>query len=109
MARYDDINSKIVLYATVLSAVVLFGLIQAGQAMYFYLGNTVEERRLASSNYLASKAVIAEQRASVGEYRWVKEPPATEGEEAKKRLNIPLEQAKKVILQEIDTVEKPEA
>jgi hypothetical protein len=103
MARYDDINAKVVLYATVLSCILLFAIIQAGQAMTFYWSYTYEDRRLDNSEYETSEEAIREQRASLGGYKWVNEPPAEEGQEPVKRLNIPLDRAKEAVLQDLQS------
>lgn len=103
MARYDDINAKVVLYATVLSCILLLAIILAGQAMTYYWSYAYEDRRLDSTEYETSKAVIREQRASVDGYKWINEPPAEEGQEPAKRLNIPLDRAKEAVLQEMQS------
>ena len=101
MARYDDINAKIVLYATVLSCILLVAIILAGQAMTYYWSFAYEDQRLDSSEYETSQEAIREQRASVAGYKWVNEPPPEEGQEPVKRLNIPLDRAKEAVLQEM--------
>lgn len=101
MARYDDINAKVVLYATVLSCILLFVIVQAGQALTFYWSYAYEDRRLDNSEYETSEEAIREQRATLDGYKWVNEPPVEEGQEASKRLNIPLDRAKKAVLQDM--------
>ena len=103
MARYDDINAKLVLYATVLSCVLLLAIVFAGQALTYYWSFSYEDRRLDNSEYETSEEAIREQRASLAGYRWVNEPPAEEGQEPSKRLNIPLDRAKEAVLQEMQS------
>ena len=101
MARYDDINARMVLYATALSCILLFVIIQAGQAMTYYWSYRIEDSALERSEYETSKQAIREQQGTVSGYKWVNEPPAAEGQEAVKRLNIPLDRAKDAVLQEL--------
>ena len=103
MARYDDINARMVLYVTAFSCILLFVIIQAGQALTYYWSYAVEEKVLAASEYESSRHAIREQQASVSGYRWVTVPPAEEGGEPQKKLQIPLERAREVILQEART------
>ncbi len=100
MARYDDINSPAVAYATVLSCVVLFAVIQATQALTNYWANTTEQQVLDNSEYTLSNNVIREQRNSINGYQWVNVPGVDEKAPPEKRLQIPIDRAQEVVLEE---------
>ena len=101
MARYDDINSKMVLYATITSCLLLFAVIQATQALTYYWKFKAETKTLDDSEYTLATKVIREQEDRLDGYQWFKLPPVEENGEPLKRLKIPIEQAKKIVEQEM--------
>ncbi len=101
MARYDDINAPAVAYATVLSCVVLFVIVFATQALTNYWTGKAEDKSLGASEYTASNQVVREQRDSISGYRWVNVPAAQENAPPEKKLQIPIDRAQEVVLEEM--------
>jgi hypothetical protein len=104
MARYDDINAPAVLYATALSCVVLFAVIQGIQALTCNWENRAQEYALSNSEYRSSKKTIDEQLKSVNDYKWVNVPGLDEKAPPEKRLQIPIGRAQEVVIEEMKTV-----
>jgi hypothetical protein len=112
MARYDDLNTSAIAYATFISAVLLVVIILLVQTLTFNWLLGEDERKLAESHYTASDNEIAKQKAKLDVYEKVKVeviPPAADGaaptEPAKpvleERLRVPIKQAKNSILKEL--------
>ena len=68
MARYDDLNTSSIAYATFISAVVLFVVILLVQALTFNWLLGEEERKFAKSHYISADAEIAKQKAKLDGY-----------------------------------------
>jgi hypothetical protein len=109
MARYDDLNTTMIGYYTVLSALFLVPLIIALQALAYNWQNAADEAKLAGE-YTQSAQVISEQLGSLSGYLKVDEaapvdpnaPPADPNQPPVmvKRLQIPIQRAMELVLQE---------
>jgi hypothetical protein len=106
MARYDDIDTKFVFFATIVSCLLLVASLQGAQALCYYMSNWEEARKLAASEYLDSNRVISEQKDSLLGYAKVVVPPAmgSDGkpvsEKPTSQIRIPIEEAQKLFLKE---------
>jgi len=102
MARYDDLNTKMIGYATVLSIVVLVLVLQGLQGLTSSLVNSEDQRKMQSDDYPLA-AVKREQMASLDGYKRVQVPDdASEDPNATKEMfHIPLSEAKKLVLQDL--------
>lgn len=112
MARYDDLNTRAIAYATFISAVLLLVIILLVQALTYNWLLGEDERKLAGSHYTASDNEIDRQKDKLNVLRKVKIeviPPTPVGapptEPVKpvleERIHIPLRQAQSVILKEL--------
>jgi hypothetical protein len=106
MARYDDIDTKVLWFATIISCLLLVAVLQGTQALCYNMTNAAEERKLQDREYSSSTGIIGEQKLSLNGYRKV-EVPAPLGVDGKPvsdkpvtQLQIPLERAKELLLQE---------
>ncbi len=120
MARYDDLNTTSIAYATFISAVVLFVIILLIQALTYNWLTGEAERKLATSHYISADAEIKKQKARLDGYQQVMVeviPPAADGAVAaeavtstkEKRIYIPMEQAESLILKEFNKPTEPAA
>jgi len=106
MARYDDLPTNLIAYAAVISCLLLIAIIQGTQALCFNMVNTAQQEKLLGSEYTSSKAVISEQLASISGYKKVAVPAdmgpdgKPTGEAPKSLLQIPVDRAIELILQE---------
>ena len=105
MARYDDLNTSIIGYASILSALLLVVIIVGVEGLSYQWEND-EEARKESYEYTSSLEILDAQRKSMSKYEWVT-VPAPEPEKGKekekdgKRLQIPVERAQELILKEL--------
>jgi hypothetical protein len=107
MARYDDLNTKMIAYATVLSIVILVIVLQLTQALSYNMVNfesSIKEGNKSDRAYEAKR----EQLESLNGFNRVSvidesAPPPGKGEEmpTKKVIRIPVEEAQKLILKEM--------
>lgn len=106
MARYDDLDTRMIGFATVISCLLLVAILQGTQALCYNMANAEEERKLQGSEYRSSKAVISEQLTSLSGYQRVAVPPAvgTDGKPVEgaptSRLQIPLSRATELLIEE---------
>jgi hypothetical protein len=102
MARYDDLNTKMIAYATVLSIVVLVIVLQGLQALTYALVNSEDERKMSSKTDAAAVAK-GEQLASLDGYKKLNVPDeASAAAGASKEIfQIPVTEAKTLVLQEL--------
>ncbi len=111
MARYDDLNTSSIAYATFVSAVILLVVILLVQALTYNWILGEDERKLSTSHYITSDAEIAKQKAMLDGYKQLMVdviPPAAAGATTsepvasvqEKRLHIPVKQAQSLILKE---------
>jgi len=108
MARYDDLNTKMIAYATVLSVVILVIVLQGTQALCYSMLNYERSRndtkiidgaskmkseQIESLSGLAKRVEVIDEAA----------PPANRGElpAMKKVIRIPIDEARKLILKEL--------
>jgi hypothetical protein len=94
MARYDDLDVKFIAFATLVSCLLLVATLQGTQALCYFMTNAEQAKKLDMFEYDSSKTVIGEQLESLNGYRKVAVPPATS------RLQIPLERATQLMLEE---------
>ena len=103
MARYDDLHTGTIAYATFLSSIVLIVIILLIRALCFYWVESEETRKLADAHYFSSDEEISDQKAMLDGYKTVKiEIPAMGDAEARteEKLHIPLSRAKELIIEE---------
>ena len=107
MARYDDLNTKMITYATVLSVVILVIILQGTQALCYSMLNYENDRK-DTKKVDAATVAKREQLQSLNGYERVEvldetAPPAKKGEAAvmKKVIHIPVGEAQKLILKEL--------
>ncbi len=111
MARYDDLNTSAIAYATFVSSILLLVIVLLVQSLTFNWILGEDERKLADSHYTTSDNEIAAQKAKLEVFEKVMVeviPPAADGaapgEAAKpvteKRIHVPIKQALTSILKE---------
>ncbi|MEQ1825930.1 MAG: hypothetical protein ABL921_08275 [Pirellula sp.] len=114
MARYDDLNTNMIAYAAVLSIVILVIVLQGTQALSYNMMSAEDD---AKANIKSDKALEAkrEQLDTLTGFRRVlaldeaaPEPKKGEQPAMKKVIHIPIEEAQKLILQELGAA-KPSA
>ncbi len=106
MARYDDLNTSTIGFATIFSALLLIVIIVGIQGLSYYWENSENERKKDRSEYTSSLAVLKEQADSLNSYEWVvvPAPEAGPGETQlppSERLQIPVNRAKELVLEEM--------
>ena len=109
MARYDDLNTKGIAYAAVLSIVVLVVVLQGTQALCYYMVNSADaQKELKKSD--AARDAKSEQLASLNGFKRVdvideSAPPPKKGEEpaTRKAIRIPVDVAQEIILKELSS------
>lgn len=113
MARYDDLNTNMIAYATVLSVVILVIVLQATQALSYNQVNA-EMARKESKKSDHALAVKQEQLESLRGFKRVEiidekaAAPAKGEEPAKKKvIHIPIEAAQKKIIEELGVAAAP--
>lgn len=102
MARYDDLNTRMIGFATVLSALLLIVIIFGVQALSYHWENFAEAEK-QKGTYESSLKILAEQRKSMDHFAWVKVPaPEPEKGQPKaddtQRLQIPIEKAMEMVI-----------
>jgi hypothetical protein len=114
MARYDDLDIKFITFATIISCLLLVVILQATQALCYYMTDVAQAEKLDKSEYVSSKAIIKDQVESLNRYEKVPVPPVT-GPDGKpvesgpaSRLQIPLDRAMDLILQEAKSAKPKE-
>ena len=107
MARYDDLNTKGIAYAAVLSVIVLVVILQGTQALCYYMVNSEDAIKAENKNDHA-RELKREQLASLDGVAKVKvidetAPPPKKGEEPATReaIRISIEEAQKIIIKEL--------
>jgi len=109
MARYDDLNTKMIAYWAVLSIVILVLILQGTQALCYNMVNAVDDKRIGSEADGPTKAK-SEQLKSLAGYK--KEtviddaaPPAEKGQPdpTKEVIRIPLEKAQEILMKELSS------
>lgn len=101
MARYDDLNTNMIAYGTVLSIVVLVIVLQGAQALTYSMVHYEDVRKESKTSDTAAK-VKSDQIATLNGYKKVAvadEKSDTAGA-TKNVLMIPIEEAKKLVIQD---------
>ena len=101
MARYDDLNTNMIAYGTVLSIVVLVIVLQGTQALTYSRVHFEDARKESKKSDTAAQ-VKSDQIATLNGYKRVlvlDEKSDTAGA-TKPVLMIPIEQAKKLVIQD---------
>jgi hypothetical protein len=113
MARYDDLNTKMIAYAAVLSVVILVIILQLTQALCYNMVNS-EDAKKESNKSDSAFVAKSEQLDSLNGFKRVSiidesaEAPAKGQEPAmKKVIQIPVGEAQKLILKEWAGSPKP--
>lgn len=97
MARYDDLNTKMIGFAAVLSALLLIVIIVGVQALSYYWENAQAAIK-EQGKYESSLQILDQQRKSMDHFAWVTVPPP-EPEKGQppaaptKRLQLPIQKA----------------
>jgi hypothetical protein len=109
MARYDDLNTKMIAYWAVLSIIVLVLLLQLLQALCFNMVTMTETKpsRHPGSEVDRSAIMKSEQLKSLNGYKKEKvvdesAPAPEKGQEPAKKdvIHIPIDRAQDIILKE---------
>lgn len=103
MARYDDLNTSAIGYATFISTILFVIIVLLLRALSFYWMEGEADRKLADVHYSGADAEISEQRSRVDGYgREMVTVFKGEGdsavEEEVEQLHIPVDVAKGIIL-----------
>jgi len=109
MARYDDLNTKMIAYWAVLSIIVLIVLLQLLQALCYNMVTWTEQRPGRVGTEVDKPALVkSEQLDSLSGYRKEKiidesAPPPEKGKEPAKKdvIYIPIDRAQEIILKEL--------
>ena len=107
MARYDDLDTSAIAYATFLACILLLLIILLVRALCFYWVEGESDRKLSTSHYVSADEEIREQKLQISGYgKELVEVVATEGEEVAEpqfdeRIQIPVEKAKDILLKEL--------
>lgn len=105
MARYDDLNTRMIALAAIVSCLLLVAILQGTQALCYNMESWENERKL-QGEYVTSKQVIGEQLKSLSGYQRVPLPPEVDAKgnpipgETKTRLQIPIDRAIDLLLEE---------
>lgn len=108
MARYDDLNSTAIGYATLVSTILLLIIILLVRSLCYYWVEGEADRKLADTHYVEADAEIGDQRARLSGYgKEMVTITVGEGTEAKaeevERLHIPLADAQRLLLGELSS------
>lgn len=107
MARYDDLNTKMIAYAAVLSIVVLVIILQGTQALCYNMVNSVDSVKVSNKSDHAMVAKSEQLSALNGFKRALvideaAEPPKKgEQQPMKKVIRIPIEDAQNLVIREM--------
>jgi hypothetical protein len=106
MARYDDLDTKTIAIAAIVSSIVLVVLILGGRALSYTWQSYAEELRTEKARYTTSDEAIAAQKAVLQTSGKVQDPPLQEGTEPVTRLVVPVSAAQELISKELGTQPK---
>lgn len=109
MARYDDLNTKMIAYWAVLSIIVLIVLLQLLQALCYNMVTWTEQRPGRVGTEVDKPSLVkSEQLDSLSGYRKEKiidesAPAPEKGKEPAKKdvIYIPIDRAQEIILKEL--------
>ena len=107
MARYDDLNTKMIAYSAVLSIVILVIILQGTQALCYFMVNS-EDAKKESNKSDRAMSVKREQLNGLNGFKRelvvdeAAEPPKKgESQAMKKVIRIPIVDAQKHIIDEL--------
>ncbi|HBE71400.1 MAG TPA: hypothetical protein DDW52_24915 [Planctomycetaceae bacterium] len=106
MARYDDLNTTAIGYATYISTVLFLIIVLLLRALTYYWLETESQSNMAEARYVSSDEEIARQQAEFADFGTAM-VTVTEGEGADavtkevERQRIPLDKAKDLLLKEL--------
>ncbi len=109
MARYDDLDTGAIAYASLLSCILLLLIILLVRALCFYWVEGESDRKMADSHYVSADEEIREQKDQISGYRVEEVEVPKVGAEAdaapemEERIHIPVEKAKELLLNEFAT------
>ncbi len=111
MARYDDLNTSAIAYATLISTIVFVIVVLLVRALCYYWVEGELDRKLADAHYVSADAEISDQKERISGYQKVIETPDEQsGEPAEgdakpaepvEKFLIPVETAKDLLLEEL--------
>lgn len=113
MARYDDLNTKMIAYWAILSIIILVILLQLLQALCYNMVTWTDNKKGRIGSEVEKPAVyVSEQLKTLNGYktdRIIDEtaPAPEKGQEPAKKdvIYIPLERAQEIILKEFSPVQ----
>ena len=107
MARYDDLHTGVIAYATLLSSIFLVVIILLVRALCCYWVEAEDARKLANAHYVSSDLEISEQKGQLDGYGKETVEVAAPTEEdpdaksSKEVIRIPVERARDLLLAEL--------
>ena len=120
MARYDDLETGSIAYATFLSCILLIIIILLVRALCYSWLEGEDDRKLADAHYVTADAEISEQKSNLSGYKKVMvevmPPPAEDGQPSaaadepklEERIRIPIDRAKELLLEELSKTKSPQ-
>ncbi len=101
MARYDDLNTNMIAYATVLSIVVLVLVLQGTQALTYNMIKVEDDKKISRSEDLPLQAKKA-QLATLEGYKKARilDEASDKPDATKEVFLIPISEAKKLVVAE---------
>ncbi|MCA9130557.1 MAG: hypothetical protein KDB22_25890 [Planctomycetales bacterium] len=115
MARYDDLNTGAIAYATVVSSILLLIVILLTRALCFAWVEKEDARKLNDAHYVQSDSIIAAQKARVSASERVTveipAPAAAPGQPqaeptSEERIHIPVQRAGELLIKELSGATK---
>jgi beta-lactamase regulating signal transducer with metallopeptidase domain len=106
MARYDDLDTKTIAIATIVSSIVLVVLILGGRALSYTWQSYAEEHQINKAKYTTADDTIAAQKAVLQTSGKIQDPPLQEGTEPVSRIAVPVSTAQELISKELGTQPK---
>lgn len=113
MARYDDLNTKMIAYWAILSIIILVILLQLLQALCYNMVSMTENREGRIGTEVEKPTIyVSEQLKTLSGYKKErivdeKAPPPEKGQEpaTKDVIHIPIDRATEIILKEFSPVQ----
>lgn len=111
MARYDDLNTTAIGYATFVSSILLLVIILLVRALCYSWVGGEDARKTENAHYVEADAMIAAQKERISLRGTVEvevapaegsAPPAADAvPKMEKRLHIPIDEAKELLLNKL--------
>tara|TARA_E500000305_G_C4016109_1_gene235718 strand:- start:841 stop:1200 length:360 start_codon:yes stop_codon:yes gene_type:complete len=101
MARYDDLYTGTITLVGIISAVITFVIIVAAQVLYYQFQTIEHQRKNIDAPLVLTENALKVQSEELNSYSWIDREKGT--------VSIPIEKAKKQVLQELthQTKEQP--